>query len=165
MARTRRPTQRQPSPVVLVWGGLAVLLLLTVLVAVLVPAGSGATAGPTIGDHWHAAYRIVLCGEEQPPLPVSPGNVHTHGDGLIHVHPQTAAETGANANLERFFAASGVVIGKDYIQLPGGRLYRNGDPCTDGQPGTLRVTVNGNEVADFLRYVPRDGDTIQIEFG
>jgi hypothetical protein len=94
--------------------------------------------------------------------------VHTHGEGLIHVHPSTSQTTGANANLGRYFGPTGILLTSESIQLPGGRLYRNGDACPDGSPGRLKFTINENEITDFssfTSYVPRDGDSVRIEFG
>src|SRR5688500_3304374 len=44
-------------------------------------------------DHWHAAYGVYLCDTFQPPLTNErdPLGIHTHGDGVIHIHPTTNA--------------------------------------------------------------------------
>jgi hypothetical protein len=134
------------------------------------------TASPRIGDHWHAAYEIIICGTRQPPLPSFPGGVHTHGDGYIHLHPQFASEEGRGASLVRFFEyagralGSGGVLTRDTLQVPGDpRVFRNGDICQEGpdqgQPGVVQVFVNGERRLDFEDYVPRDGDRVQIVFG
>lgn len=123
-----------------------------------------------VGDHWHARLTIELCGRRLPPLPPGPGDVHTHGDGLIHIHPQTSRTAGRNASLETFFRTTPVRITPDSIAVAGER-YHNGDPCPDGRSGVLRAQVRraGEEAfADlprFLDYLPRDGDEIRIVFG
>jgi len=123
-----------------------------------------------VGDHWHARLTIELCGRVLPPLPPGPGDVHTHGDGLIHIHPQTPRTAGTNASLESFFRTTPVRITPDSIDIAGER-YRNGDRCPDGRAGTLRAQVRRaaeegfRELRDFLGYLPRDGDEIRIVFG
>lgn len=119
---------------------------------------------PRVGDHIHARYGVVICGQLHPQFPFTPGNVHTHGDGVIHVHPANAGEAGRNANLARFFESAGVKFSRDWIVFPDGKAYRNGDRCPDGSIGTVRLVMNGEPSDAFERYVPRDGDTIVVEF-
>ena len=55
---------------------------------------------PTLNDHWHAAYGIWNCGQWEPAL-VDAGQdlngIHTHTDGVIHIHPFSSASTGNRA--------------------------------------------------------------------
>lgn len=56
-------------------------------------------------DHWHSAYLIHDCGAD---LPITnefeaPAGVHTHGDGLLHVHPYNPNVAGRNATLGAYF--------------------------------------------------------------
>lgn len=157
-ARRRRPAPRRRS----VWIA-AALFGATTFVALLVLVGSRPRL-PRIGDHWHARYRVVICDQEYPRFPPTPGGVHTHGDGVIHIHPQSRDESGWNANLGRFFGSAGVEFSQDRIAFPDGKTYRNGDRCPNGQAGTVRLSVNGTAHEDFERYVPQDGDTIVVEF-
>lgn len=58
-------------------------------------------------DHWHMAFSIHECGAD---LPVTnqfeaPAGVHTHGDGLLHVHPFNPGVAGNNATLGAYFEA------------------------------------------------------------
>lgn len=145
------------------------------VLAALVGAGYWAMApagrrGAQVGDHWHATYEVIICGILRPKLPATPGGIHTHGDGVIHVHPQTAAEARANANLGRFFRSAGLPFAPSSfsgssIQLLGDRPYQNGDPCPDGRPGILRLLVNGRAEPAMDRYIIQDGDEIRLEFG
>ena len=121
---------------------------------------------PQVGDHWHATLEIVICGKRQPPLSGSPGAIHSHGDGdQIHIHPASRGQSGTQSNLGRFFDRHELRFTASMIELPGGRLYKEGDPCPDGGPGNLEVRVHGREIADPRSYVPQDGDRIQIRFG
>lgn len=60
---------------------------------------------PQLGDHIHQALAVSICGVEQPPVPEfeSTIGIHTHGDGVIHIHPFSQLGVGANATLERYF--------------------------------------------------------------
>lgn len=137
--------------------GLALFVGLLVTAAIRAPL-------PRIGDHWHARYSIVVCGQAQPALPFTQGNVHSHGDGLIHIHPEVPSESGNNANLRRFFESAGVTFSANAVEFPDGRALRNGGRCPDGTTGRLRLLVNRKESQEFERYVPRNGDVIVIQF-
>ena len=43
--------------------------------------------------------------------------------------------------------------------------YCSGDVCPDGKKGELRMFVNGASTSDYQKYVWKDGDKIQLEFG
>ncbi len=119
---------------------------------------------PAEGSHWHAQYEISICGETLPDYPASPDlGIHTHGDGLIHIHPHTQEAARENANLARFFTSLGGVLTNSSIKLSDGREFKNGDLCNN-TPGRVRVVVNSRERAEAEKYVPKDGDVIQIMF-
>src|SRR5262245_54264911 len=65
------------------------------------PAGAASSDRPRVGDHWHEAFAVDVCGEWLPNAPTfeSPATnprgrvgLHTHGDGIIHTHPFTSSE-------------------------------------------------------------------------
>jgi plastocyanin len=131
-----------------------------------------ASAGPRVGDHWHATYETIICGEPQSNVRQWSGGVHTHGSGTVHLHPQTAFEEGTGARLVKWFEYGGNALGtgakltKDELQLPGQReVWKNGDECPDGTEGVLQVFVNGVKMDKWNRYIPQDGDQIRIVFG
>lgn len=117
-----------------------------------------------VGDHWHATYQIAVCGNVLPPLPGTPGGVHTHGDGAIHIHPRSDREAGANATLALFLATSGGQLDDGSLTLPSGETYAHGDHCPGGQPGELVVMVNGKRQDKPSSYTPRNQDRISIAF-
>ena len=50
-------------------------------------------------DHWHAAYGMYVCDHFLPPVTDAKEDVlgiHTHGEGVIHIHPFSAAASGDN---------------------------------------------------------------------
>jgi hypothetical protein len=61
---------------------------------------------PQLGDHIHQAFAINVCGEFLPDVPEFESpliGIHTHGDGVIHIHPFSELAVGANATLGRYF--------------------------------------------------------------
>ncbi len=142
---------------------LVVVVGLTALVLVLILIGSRPQL-PSVGDHWHARYEIIICEERFPFFPYTQGEIHTHGDGLIHVHPKVESEAGVNSHLGRFFANAGLYFDGEMLRLPGGETVKRGDRCPDGRPGHLRLVVNGHENTSLDKYVPQEGDFIRIEF-
>lgn len=99
---------------------------------------------PTLQDHWHAAYGIYDCRTEGflPPLSsdYDPRGIHSHQDGLIHIHPFSSAVTGDGANLQVFFDAMLVDLDDDDTKmvLPSGDEFSNGDDC-GGEEAVLQV--------------------------
>ena len=89
-------------------------------------------------DHWHMAYGIYNCTKYLPALKADadPTGVHTHGDGLIHIHPFAAAAAGANATLQRFFDAVGFAVTGNTITLQDGSKLKSGGKC-----GSTKATV------------------------
>ncbi|MGH9110937.1 MAG: hypothetical protein ACRDZN_01330, partial [Acidimicrobiales bacterium] len=102
---------------------------------------------PVIGDHWHAAYGLYVCGEWQPNIPEFESDVglHTHGDGVIHIHPFASAASGENATLGKFLEDTDVVLDGDELtigenELPdGAKTWKSGDDQCDGEDAELKV--------------------------
>ena len=120
--------------------------------------GRNGLGPPTVADHWHAAYGIYICDEFLPPLANNgrdPDGIHSHGDGLIHVHPFSRKATGDRAVLGVFEAAIGITLDSREIRLPGTRHVAGKDTC-NGRPAAVRVLVNGQP------YVG-DPSTIKLE--
>ncbi len=156
--------------VVVLPGAVAIGIVAALVATVLTPSGvdEGETRGaPRIGlDHWHATYQVFICGERQPNFPFWEGGVHTHDDGVIHIHPFVPSEEGDGARLVKFFEYGGGKLSQSEIRLPGSReTFRNGDRCHDGSGAVLQVFVNGEELSDWSDYIPHDGDHIDIVFG
>jgi len=147
-------------------------------------------AQPRIGQHIHAAVDIYVCGQKEPKLPFFEAGIHTHGDGLMHMHPQFSNEEGAGAAVGRFFQYGHWELNGSTLTLPGDRTFKDGDSCPDGQTGVLRMLkyrlqwrsdtgshteladqcsrvadADMEEVKDFPAYVPKDGDCLHLIFG
>ena len=95
-------------------------------------------SSPLIGDHWHASYVIFIGNDQQPNAPTWEGvGIHTHGDGIIHMHPFQDFETGEGAALNKWFEYGGGELTDTSMRLPGQQqTIRNGDAVPgDGRPG------------------------------
>jgi hypothetical protein len=114
---------------------------------------------PGIGDHWHAAYGVDICGELQPPLSsgtADPNGIHTHDDGVMHIHPgaaQGVARAGEDATIQVFLQATGSSISDDSLTIRDAEgvetTYTEGDdsaPC-DGQV-QVAYWANADEAND-----------------
>lgn len=129
-------------------------------------ADPAAAPGPVVGSHWHAAYEVWVCSERQPNFPAWSSGVHTHSDGIIHIHPFQASEEGEGARLVKFFEYGGGLLTETEMRMPGStHTFRNGDRCPDGSAGVLGVRVNGDPLSGLMEYIPADGDRIVITFG
>lgn len=84
------------------------------------PAIGDGPAGPTLQDHWHVAYGFYVCGAFLPPIMSDndPQGIHTHGDGVIHIHPTDPAVTGDGATLGVFLRAMGITLLDDDMSMP-----------------------------------------------
>jgi hypothetical protein len=131
-------------------------------------------------DHWHSAYGIYVCDDFVPDLPefTAPqnGGNHTHGDGLLHIHPFSPARAGENATLVNFFGDAGEVLGggdelgEDSLGVPGGETYVEGEDSCDGVEGNPIVQVAVWDTAfaaaegeDPDRVVTEDFESIRFE--
>src|SRR4051812_2627181 len=91
------------------------------------PQTAGAAA-----QHWHAAVGINLCGTFVP-NPSDQHNdavgIHTHGDGVAHVHPKSASSGGKNATLGKWFTEVGADVSSTQISVSGQPDRKNGGKC------------------------------------
>ena len=85
-----------------------------------------------------------VAGQFLPPFPDSTApdtlGIHTHGDGLIHIHPFTDSVAGRKATLGVFLDRVGVSLTDDTMTLPDGTVYKEGTTkCQGGKDGQLQV--------------------------
>lgn len=158
-ARTRRQQPKRPAYVP--W--LIAAAVTAAVVGLFVYLGAQPLT-PKVGDHWHAGFKVIICGERTPPLPASAGDLHSHGDDVVHIHPIRPETAGKNATLEVFLQSVGLRVMPTSLEV-GGKTYSNGDKCPDGRTGRVSVLINGKERTDFLGYIPQDRDQIEFRFG
>ncbi|HEY1826525.1 MAG TPA: hypothetical protein VGF87_00815 [Acidimicrobiales bacterium] len=109
------------------------------------------TVAPAVGQTWHAALAVDICGTVETALPASTNSstvgLTTTGSGVLQLVPKTSAEAGNNATLGKFASEyTGFTLTSNTIKYPGtaAPLYKNGDICDKGSPdagkkGVLRV--------------------------
>ncbi|MEZ5373733.1 MAG: hypothetical protein R2704_13615 [Microthrixaceae bacterium] len=123
---TRAAGQRRPVGFTLLLVAIAVVGITLVFFA----RGSyraAAVASPRVnlpgsaGDHYHNAIGIYLCDKFIEPLsdagPDTSG-IHSHDDGLIHIHPYLQSAAGNNAVMGKFFEMVGLEATGDEVVLP-----------------------------------------------
>jgi hypothetical protein len=128
------------------------------------PAPSGARVDV---DFWTAALGVKICGTwltEAPTAGVETG-VHSHGDGLVYVHPFTPDEAGDRATLGLFLDRGGWRASADSLQLWDGVEHQSGTTCPDGQTAQVRWWVDDVEQSgDPSAFTPRNGQVIVLSF-
>lgn len=143
--------------------------------------GGGTAAAPALGDHIHAYLGINVCGSWLPPAPEyeSADGIHSHGDGLMHIHPSSSEAAGENAVVGRFIennAGAGWELSATSMTLWDGVEYRNGQECVDGEyagqaadiqwaVGRVGEPWDGTpRTGDLANYHPDDGDIVAVAF-
>lgn len=91
-------------------------------------------------DHWHAAIGVSACGEAQPPTQEfeSPIGIHTHGDGVIHIHPFSDGGAGENATLGAYLEGAGIELTDTKLTI-GDETWEEGEDECDGEAAELIV--------------------------
>ncbi len=131
---SRAPGQRRNLGYPALVGGIIIVGLVLVFFARGEREAQATEAPVANQDHWHAAFGIDICGQfQENPADFGPDakGIHTHQDGLIHVHPFVGAAAGDKATFQVFADQIGLELGDDSITLPDGTTYTNGDKCTD----------------------------------
>jgi hypothetical protein len=101
-------------------------------------------AGQAGGDHWHAALGIYNCDHfEIEPIVrpddwPDPTGIHSHNDGVIHIHPFVSSAAGSRARMKVFFETMGLTFTDDELQLTNGTTLRSDTDC-NGKNATLRI--------------------------
>lgn len=121
----------------------ALVMLLGVVLVVLARQSREAPAAPRVGqDHWHSAYGVYDCvsGGFLSPFTsqYDPHGIHSHQDGVIHIHPFNSSAAGEKARLGVFLESMGAFVDVDEISGPGIGVLEAGADC-NGEPSVIRV--------------------------
>ncbi len=103
----------------------------------------GQTA-PTVGTTWHEGYAVYACGKFLTAVSHAgdPQGITTKTPGIILIAPKVKAAAGKNATLGKFASAANIKLNAAELQLPGGKLYQDGNTC-EGKPGHVYVKEFG----------------------
>lgn len=160
---------------------MAVVIVLGLLLVTYSRSTRDASAeAPTLQDHWHSAYAVYDCQTEGFLAPFSseydPRGIHSHQDGLIHIHPFSSAVTGDGATLDVFFDAMLVDLDDDDTKMvtPNDLELTNGVDC-GGEEAVLQVArfdandieagpieVLSTSIGDFIFEGNREAYTIAL---
>lgn len=133
-------------------------------------------AGPgRAGDHWHAAIGFYLCDgflSSPPDSGRDPLGIHSHGDGVVHIHPFSSQSSGRKATLGVFFDTVDVEASSRRLKVPGSATRRNGDKCGDAEGRVVTKVWDSRDPADEGRLVegspadlrPTDNSLITVAF-
>jgi len=99
-----------------------------------------ATSAPRVGDHWHSAYDVYVCDDFRSKIvnETDPNGIHSHADGLIHIHPFNKLASGRDATMGEFFNAFGGRIDDNSVVLDTGETLTADIDC-NGQPAVVKV--------------------------
>lgn len=168
------------------WGYFGIIILILVLGVVGTVASrdrrisqinSNGNTQPTVGTVWNEGYAVYICGKFETAFSTKssdPQGITTRTEGIIDIAPTVKASAGKNATLGKFATAVGMKLNAAELQLPGGKLYQDGDTC-EGQPGHVYVkqfAYTGDTVGQIYngaknqlpkldpRFVPLDNDAM-----
>jgi hypothetical protein len=121
---------------------------------------------PRLGgrDHWHAAIGVYTCDAFQAPMSDKEGDkvgIHTHDDGIIHIHPSSSLAAGERARIGRFFDEVGIEVSGGRLTLPNKTVFQSGETtCPNGKVGKLVLAEwpNADDSAAAPRLITSDID-------
>jgi hypothetical protein len=165
---------RSGSPV---WYAATGAIIVIGVIAIALSRGSNAQVAPFANqDHWHAALGVNVCGTWLPNAPafefrggpnVGSGvraGLHSHDDGLMHIHPYSSDEAGKNATVGTFWDYGGWKLGENSFTAWDGVEHKNGGKCK-GKTAEVRWQVNGKEKSgNPAGYRPQQSDVVVIAF-
>jgi hypothetical protein len=127
------------------------------------------------GDHWHAAFGVDICGKFAANLTDQGQDtlgIHTHGEGVVHIHPFSPVAAGKRATLGVYFKMVKATITSSEVHLPGQPAKKNGEKCGD-KPAEVRLMTWPSKGADASGTLytgrpedlkPSDGELITVAF-
>ena len=152
---------------------LAVVVILGVALVVFARSSRTPAAAPRVGnDHWHSAYAIYDCDRFLPAFTsaADPDGIHSHQDGVVHIHPWNSSAAGDRADLDVFFEAMGARVTDDEISGPGIGVLEAGSDC-NGEPTVIRavrftrIDPGPDAAASTLTEIYEATDTYTDDFG
>lgn len=106
-------------------------------------------------DHWHVAYGVYLCDKFAPPITdeTDPKGIHTHSDGIVHVHPFVRSSAGKNAKLAVFADAAKFTLTDTEIKLPGGKSFKEGETKCGGKDAIVQVKAGDKVITEGIANI------------
>ena len=124
-------------------------------------------------DHWHSPYAVWDCvngGTADDPIfePAFQSSrdeegIHSHQDGVIHIHPFFDRTAGRNAQVRAFMREMGGTISEEGIEMPDGRIFGVEEERTIvDEEGNPVLDEDGNEQTETVP-VECDGEPVIIQ--
>lgn len=173
VARAAQAAGRPGAKQSYVWPvAIGAVVVVGVLLIVL-SLGGTTNAAPRIGDHWHAAYGIYDCDTFLPPevdIKQDASGIHTHGDGLMHMHPYSSVYTGDGADILSFAEQTGLEVSDDSFATAT-VSRKTGDKCGTKAGHVELVTWDSPEDTspkvirkDIADYAPKNASVWVLAF-
>ncbi len=144
---------------------IALVVILGIGLVVVARTTRDGLVAPVAGDdHWHAAYTIYNCGSEVAEFQSvsDPDGIHSHQDGLIHIHPFNSSSSGEDAQLGVFLEAMGGAITEDTISGPDFADIEVSTGCGD-EVGVIKVArYQVDPELELVAVYDRDFESIQF---
>ena len=88
-----------------------------------------------------------------------PLGIHTHDDGIVHIHPFVSRAAGKNAKLGVFFDTVDVKVSSTELRLPGQDTKKNGQKCGDDDANVqVKIWPNRNPDTEGTLFKGDPGD-------
>ncbi|HEX6418830.1 MAG TPA: hypothetical protein VFZ77_10040 [Acidimicrobiales bacterium] len=116
-------------------------------------------------DHWHSAFGVYVCDEFQPDVAQfeSGVGIHTHSDGVIHIHPTSSGGAGEKATLGVFLDGAGIDLANDALSMNGETWEEGEDACGDEDAELIVAQWKDVETTDDKpALIRRDFDDIRF---
>lgn len=126
-------------------GAIAVILVMGIGLIAYARASGPGDGSPEVGEHWHSAFSVYVCDRwvaNFSDLGADALGIHTHDDGLVHIHPFSAGAAGDSATLGVFFDQIGMDVSDGRMELPPGeemesRVYQDGETTCGDEKGRV----------------------------
>ncbi len=120
---------------------------------------------PRVGeDHWHASYTVYDCGTEVASFQgvSDPDGIHSHQDGLIHIHPFNSGSSGEDAQMGVFLEAMNATVSRHAITGPEFADIETSATC-DGEPAVIKIArYQVDPEVELVAVYDRDFESIQF---
>ena len=124
-------------------------------------------SAPRIGvHHWHTALGFDICGTFASNIPDNgqdPLGIHTHGDGVIHIHPFSSQAAGKKATLKVYLDTMDIDASATEFKLPNdSAVHKTGDKCGDQTAKVVTKVWDTRDPSDQGRIVTGDPGNIKL---
>ena len=155
VARAARTTGKPGASRNWIWPAALVVVVGLGVGLIFASRGGEASASPKLGEHWHAAYGVYTCDEFQPAMVDGEdgdlNGIHTHGDGLIHMHPFSTLVTGDGSVMYLGVGLRSSAEAEAAVDSDRGMRHRSAQRFSYDHPSTTIAVVSDNGPVTIFR--------------